>query len=52
MTHGEPETYLRTADVMGFAHTKDAVAIAEAVVTVQRDWGNRRPQARAPQIYH
>jgi len=41
MTHGEPDTYPRTADVMGFCATKDAVAIAEAVVTVQRDWGNR-----------
>src|SRR5664280_1068599 len=30
-----------TAGVMGFCETKDAVAIAEAVVTVQRDWGNR-----------
>jgi sulfite reductase (NADPH) hemoprotein beta-component len=26
---------------MGFCATKDAVAIAEAVVTVQRDWGDR-----------
>ena len=41
MTHGEPDTYPRTADVMGFCATKDAVAIAEAVVTVQRDWGDR-----------
>jgi sulfite reductase (NADPH) hemoprotein beta-component len=41
MTHGEPDTYPRTADVMGFCSTKDAVAIAEAVVTVQRDWGDR-----------
>jgi sulfite reductase (NADPH) hemoprotein beta-component len=41
MTHGEPDTYPRTADVMGFCLTRDAVAIAEAVVTVQRDWGDR-----------
>ena len=41
MTHGEPDTYPRTSDVMGFCATKDAVAIAEAVVTVQRDWGDR-----------
>ena len=41
MTHGEPDTYPRTADVMGFCEPKDAVAIAEAVVTVQRDWGDR-----------
>lgn len=41
MTHGEPDTYPRTADVMGHCETRDAVAIAEAVVTVQRDWGDR-----------
>ncbi len=47
MTHGEPETYPRTADVMGFCLPKDAVAIAEAVVTVQRDWGNRSNRKHA-----
>jgi len=47
MTHGEPDTYPRTADVMGFCETKDAVAIAEAVVTVQRDWGNRANRKHA-----
>jgi sulfite reductase (NADPH) hemoprotein beta-component len=41
MTHGEPDTYPRTADVMGFCETGDVLAIAEAVVTVQRDWGDR-----------
>src|SRR6185437_4713922 len=39
MTHGEPDTYPRTADVMGYCETRDVLAIAEAVVTVQRDWG-------------
>jgi sulfite reductase (NADPH) hemoprotein beta-component len=47
MTHGEPDTYPRTADVMGFCQTKDAVAIAEAVVTVQRDWGDRSNRKHA-----
>ncbi len=41
MTHGEPETYPRTADIMGFCAGGDALAVAEAVVTVQRDWGDR-----------
>ena len=41
MTHGEPDTYPRTADVIGFCATRDAIALAEAVVTVQRDWGDR-----------
>ena len=47
MTHGEPETYPRTADVMGFCKTEDAVKIAEAVVTVQRDWGDRKNRKHA-----
>jgi sulfite reductase (NADPH) hemoprotein beta-component len=41
MTHGEPDTYPRTADVMGLCRPDDALAVAEAVVTVQRDWGDR-----------
>jgi sulfite reductase (NADPH) hemoprotein beta-component len=47
MTHGEPDTYPRTADVMGFCGTADALAIAEAVVTVQRDWGDRKNRKHA-----
>ena len=47
MTHGEPDTYPRTADVMGFCKTEDAVTIAEAVVTVQRDWGDRANRKHA-----
>ncbi len=41
MTHGEPETYPRTVEIMGFCRTDNAVKIAEAVMTVQRDWGDR-----------
>src|SRR5256714_1732118 len=47
MTHGEPDTYPRTADVIGFCETRDAIAIAEAVVTVQRDWGDRANRKHA-----
>lgn len=47
MTHGEPETYPRTADIMGYISTGDAVKVAEAVVTVQRDWGNRANRKHA-----
>jgi len=47
MTHGEPDTYPRTADLMGFCQTRDAIAIAEAVVTVQRDWGDRTNRKHA-----
>ncbi|MFL5361466.1 MAG: NADPH-dependent assimilatory sulfite reductase hemoprotein subunit [Myxococcales bacterium] len=47
MTHGEPETYPRTADVIGFCAPEDTVAVAEAVVTVQRDWGDRTNRKHA-----
>lgn len=47
MTHGEPDTYPRTADVLGFVGSDKAVAVAEAVVTVQRDWGNRSNRKHA-----
>ncbi len=48
MTHGEPETYPRAGDVIGFCKPEHAVDVAEKVVTVQRDFGNRsnRKQAR------
>jgi len=41
MTHGEEETYPRTADIMGYCQSEQVIAVAEAVVTVQRDWGDR-----------
>jgi sulfite reductase (NADPH) hemoprotein beta-component len=47
MTHGEPETYPRTGDVIGFCKPGDAVAVAEAVVTVQRDYGDRSNRKHA-----
>ncbi len=47
MTHGEPQTYPRTADVMGFCRPADALAVGEAVVTVQRDWGDRSNRKHA-----
>lgn len=47
MTHGEPDTYPRTADLMGSCKTRDVLAVSEAVVTVQRDWGNRANRKHA-----
>ena len=47
MTHGETRTFPRTGDVMGFCTTDQVVDVAEKVVTVQRDWGNRENRARA-----
>lgn len=47
MTHGETDTYPRTADVMCFVEPEDALKVAEAVMTVQRDWGNRKNRKNA-----
>ena len=47
MTHGEPETYPRTGDVIGFCKPEQAVNVAEAVVTVQRDYGDRSNRKHA-----
>jgi sulfite reductase (NADPH) hemoprotein beta-component len=47
MTHGEPDTYPRIADTLGFCETRDVLAVAEAVVTVQRDWGDRANRKHA-----
>jgi sulfite reductase (NADPH) hemoprotein beta-component len=47
MTHGETDTFPRTADLIGFCMTDQAVDVAEKVVTVQRDWGNRSVRKNA-----
>jgi sulfite reductase (NADPH) hemoprotein beta-component len=47
MTHGELDTFPRTADILGFCTPEQAVDVAEKVVTVQRDWGNRELRKRA-----
>jgi len=46
-THGDPETYPRLGDVIGFVAPEQVVAVAEAVVTAQRDYGNRAVRKRA-----
>jgi sulfite reductase (NADPH) hemoprotein beta-component len=47
MTHGEADTFPRTAEVMCFCEPGDALKVAEAVMTVQRDWGNRKSRKNA-----
>jgi sulfite reductase (NADPH) hemoprotein beta-component len=47
MTYGEVETFPRTAEVMGFCRPEQAVDVAEKVVTVQRDFGDRSNRKRA-----
>ena len=46
-THGDAETYPRLADVIGFVTPQQLLAVAEAVVTTQRDHGNRALRKRA-----
>lgn len=46
-THGEVETFPRLADDFGFIKTEDVMKFAEAVMTVQRDWGNRVNRKRS-----
>jgi sulfite reductase (NADPH) hemoprotein beta-component len=47
-THGEPTTYPQIAKNFGFVKPADIRAVAEAIVTTQRDFGDRtdRKQAR------
>jgi sulfite reductase (NADPH) hemoprotein beta-component len=47
MTHGEFATFPRAADVLGFCTTNQVLAVAEAVVTTQRDFGDRTDRRHA-----
>src|SRR5580700_3634713 len=47
MTHGEPDTFPRTGDVIGFCRPEQVVAVCETAVTVQRDWGDRADRKHA-----
>ncbi|OUS23347.1 sulfite reductase subunit beta [Thalassotalea sp. 42_200_T64] len=51
MTFGDDSTYPRRADDFGFIELKDTLAFAEAVVTTQRDWGNRINRKNAKTKY-
>ncbi|MBU2892134.1 assimilatory sulfite reductase (NADPH) hemoprotein subunit [Colwellia sp. D2M02] len=51
MTHGDSGTYPRTADDFGFIALEHTLAVAEAVVTTQRDWGNRVNRKNAKTKY-
>jgi sulfite reductase (NADPH) hemoprotein beta-component len=46
-THGDAETHPRLADVVGFVRPEQILAVAEAVLTTQRDHGNRAVRKRA-----
>jgi sulfite reductase (NADPH) hemoprotein beta-component len=51
MTHGDKSTYPRRADDFGFIPLEKTLDVAEAVVTTQRDWGNRVNRKNAKTKY-
>ncbi|WP_416414253.1 assimilatory sulfite reductase (NADPH) hemoprotein subunit [Pantoea sp. App145] len=51
MTQGDTSTYPRLASEFGFIPLEYTLKIAEAVVSVQRDWGNRTNRRNAKTKY-
>jgi sulfite reductase (NADPH) hemoprotein beta-component len=51
MTHGDKSTYPRKADDFGFVELANTLDVATAVVTTQRDWGNRVNRKNAKTKY-
>ena len=47
MDHNRPETFPRLADVLGFITPEQVIPVAEAVVTAQRDYGDRTNRKHA-----
>ncbi len=46
-THGDSATHPRLGDVLGFVEPEHALAVAEAIVTTQRDFGDRSNRRHA-----
>ncbi len=46
-SHGNEATYPRLGDVVGFVQSKDIVAVAKAVLTIHRDFGDREDRKHA-----
>jgi len=51
MTHGDTSTYPRKADDFGFISLDKTLDVAAAVVSTQRDWGNRVNRKNAKTKY-
>jgi sulfite reductase (NADPH) hemoprotein beta-component len=51
MTHGDTSTFPRKADDFGYISLEHTLAVAEAVVSTQRDWGNRVNRKNAKTKY-
>lgn len=41
MTHGDPNTYPQLARIIGFCQPEQLLDVAEKLITIQRDFGNR-----------
>jgi sulfite reductase (ferredoxin) len=50
-THGKKETYPRLATPLCFARPHEVLEIAEAIVTIQRDYGDRKNRKHARMKY-
>ena len=46
-THGEPQTFPRLADLVGFLKPDQLLKVAETVVMIQRDFGDRSDRKHA-----
>jgi sulfite reductase (NADPH) hemoprotein beta-component len=46
-THGEPQTFPRVADLIGFLKPDQILKVAETVVMIQRDYGDRSDRKHA-----
>jgi len=51
MTQGDNSTYPRLASEFGYIPLESTLAVAEAVVSTQRDWGNRSNRRNAKTKY-
>ncbi|MEZ9707295.1 assimilatory sulfite reductase (NADPH) hemoprotein subunit [Vibrio breoganii] len=51
MTHGDTSTYPRKADEFGYIPLDKTLEVAAAVVSTQRDWGNRSNRKNAKTKY-
>ncbi|UOQ87373.1 assimilatory sulfite reductase (NADPH) hemoprotein subunit [Gracilibacillus salinarum] len=46
-THGNTDTYPQVGKIAGYCNKEDAIDVAEKVVTIQRDYGNRSDRKNA-----
>lgn len=46
-SHGDPTTYPRLAEVIGFINADELRAVAEQIICIQRDWGDRGERQHA-----